>query len=79
MTTEELFLKEGAAYFGNRLIWKNKDVGVKVPGGPLVLTPEGEDIHKTLADITDVEAKPVRTKRFTKSEPAADAGEADTE
>ena len=57
MTYEELFLSEGAEYFGNRLIYRNRDVGHKAPGGDLVLTPEGVDVHARLANITDVVAK----------------------
>jgi hypothetical protein len=75
MTNEELFLKEGAAYFGNRLIYRNKDVGITAPGAVLVLTPEGEEIAARLRNITDVEAKPVRTRK-----PKVDdvSGESDT-
>lgn len=58
MTHEQLFLNEGAAYFGNRLIWKHKDVGMKLPGSALVLNLEGEDAIKRLENITDVEPKP---------------------
>lgn len=57
MTTEELFLREGAAYFGNRLIYRNMDVGVISPDAPLVLLAEGEEIHTRLSAITDVEVK----------------------
>jgi hypothetical protein len=60
MTKEELLLREGAAYFGNRLIYRNQDVGVISPGAALVLTPEGEDVYKRLSNITDVEVKPAR-------------------
>ena len=70
MTDEELFLKEGAAYFGNRLIYKNKDVGVTAPGAALFLTAEGEEIITRLKNITDVEVKPARGSR-TKSAPVA--------
>lgn len=67
MTAEELFLKEGADYFGNRLIYRNKDVGVKFPGSSMSMTPEGEEIYARLSDITDVEAKPVKPKKVTKA------------
>lgn len=63
MTNEELFLKEGASYFGNRLIYRNKDVGVTSPGGALMLTIEGTEIAAKLSDITDVEVKPARAKK----------------
>ena len=71
MTAEELFLKEGASYFGNRLIYRNQDVGYKSESG-LSLLPEGEEIHKRLADITDVEVK-VKPARAKKPAPAVDA------
>lgn len=73
MTHEQLFLKEGAAYFGNRLIYRGRDVGVTAPGATLVLTAEGEEIYARLSDITDVEAKPARGLRKAKAdaEPAA--------
>lgn len=63
MTNEQIFLREGASYFGNRLIYKNKDVGVTAPGAALVLTAEGEEIMEKLRDITDVEVKPTRSKK----------------
>jgi hypothetical protein len=63
MTDEELFLSEKAEYFGNRLIWRHKDVGIKVPGGAMILTPEGEEVLAQLKDITDVEAKPAKKAR----------------
>jgi hypothetical protein len=56
MTAEQVFLREGASYFGNRLIYRSRDVGV-LSGGALVLLPEGEAIYANLADITDVEVK----------------------
>lgn len=62
MDAEQVFLKEGASFFGNRLIYKNKDVGVKTPNTPLVLTLDGEDEFRRISDITDVEAKPARRK-----------------
>jgi len=65
MTKEALFLKEGAEYFGNRLIYRRQDVGYKFPGADLVLTPEGEDEFTRLSDITDVEVKP-KAKRAAK-------------
>lgn len=65
MTNEELFLKEGANYFGNRLIYKHKDVGVIAPGASLVLTAEGEDIVATLRNIEDVEVKPAKSVKAT--------------
>lgn len=72
MNHEELFLKEGASYFGNRLIWRNKDVGVIAPGVALVLTPEGEDVLKMLQGITDVEVKPAKSSRKSKEEAPVD-------
>ena len=63
MTNEELLLKEGAYYFGNRLLYKNQDVGVTAPGVGLVLLPEGEAHVARLKDITDVVAKPSREKK----------------
>lgn len=63
MTHEELLLREGAHYFGNRLIYKNQDVGVIAPGADLVLLPEGGDLVARLKDITDVVAKPARAKK----------------
>lgn len=72
MTAEELFLKEGASYFGNRLIYRNQDVGYKSASG-LSLLPEGEDIYRRLADITDVEVKvkPARAKKVVEAEVTA--------
>jgi hypothetical protein len=72
MTVEELFLSEGAAYFGNRLIYRNKDVGVTAPGAALVLTAEGEEIYARLADITDVVAKPAKKAKAVVAEPSID-------
>lgn len=66
MDAEKLFIAEGADYFGNRLIYKHKDVGYKSPNSPLSLTPEGQEIYEQLADITDVEAKPVKAKAAKK-------------
>jgi hypothetical protein len=63
MTNEELLLREGAAYFGNRLLYKNQDVGVTAPGVELVLFAEGEAFVARLKDITDVVAKPSREKK----------------
>ncbi len=63
MTNEELLLSEGAAYFGNRLIYKNQDIGVTAPGAQLVLFPEADAILANLRNITDVEVKPARTKK----------------
>ena len=71
MTAEELFLKEGAAYFGNRLIYKNLDVGVTAPGAALVLTAEGEDVYARLQDITDVVAKPSKKAKAASADDAA--------
>lgn len=59
MTAEERFLSEGAEYFGNRLIWKRRDVGVKTPGGSFATTPDGDDAIAELEAITDVESRPV--------------------
>lgn len=72
MTDEELFLSEKADYFGNRLIWRNKDVGVKVPGGALILTPEGEEVLAQLKNITDVEVKPAKKARKAEGAPSVD-------
>lgn len=72
MTSEELFLKEGAYYFGNRLIHKNKEVGVTAPGAALVLTPEGEAVHATLSAITDVEVKPTKKTKVAVIETSID-------
>lgn len=66
MTDEELFLKEGAEYFGNRLIYRGKDVGVTAPGAVLVLLAEGEVEIARLKDIVDVVAKP--SKRAQKAQ-----------
>ena len=71
MTNEEILLSEGAAYFGNRLIYRGKDVGVVAPGVPLVLTSEGETVVAWLSQITDVEVKPAKT-RTKKAEAPAD-------
>ena len=70
MTKEETFLREGAFYMGQRLIYKQKDVGVNMSGHDLSLTPEGEEIFDRLNGITDVEVKPVKAKK--KVETAAD-------
>lgn len=67
MTAEELFLKEGADYFGNRLIYRNKDVGIKFPGSSMSMTPEGEEIYARLSAVTDVEAKPAKHKKPSKA------------
>lgn len=76
MTAEATFLAEGADYFGNRLIYRNKDVGVMSASG-LVLTPEGEEIFTKLKNITDVEAKPraARTKKPAKVEETVEVEE----
>lgn len=63
MTNEAILLSEGAQYFGNRLIYKNQDIGVTAPGSELVLFAEGEALVARLKDITDVEVKPVRAKK----------------
>jgi len=68
---EELLLREGANYFGNRLIYKNQDIGVTAPGAGLVLFPEGEDLVARLKDITDVVAKPARAKKAAVDDTAA--------
>ncbi len=64
MNAEQLFLKEGADYFGNRLIYRNQDVGYK-SGSGLALNAHGESEFERLAGITDVEvkAKPARAKK----------------
>lgn len=77
MTNEELFLREGASYFGNRLIYRNKDVGMTAPGAVLVLTPEGEEVAARLRNITDVEAKPVRTRRLKADDAVSDVDSAE--
>jgi len=69
MTNEELLLKEGAFYFGPRLIYKQKDIGVRSASG-LVLLAEGEELVKKLADITDVEVKVPKKTRAKKDESA---------
>ena len=66
MDAEQLFINEGANYFGNRLIYKNQDVGVKTPNSALVLNLAGEDEFKRLSAITDVEVKPARKKAAPK-------------
>lgn len=63
MTHEAILLSEGACYFGNRLIYKNQDIGVTAPGSELVLFAEGEALLARLKDITDVVAKPSREKK----------------
>lgn len=73
---EKRFLPEGADFFGNRLIWRNRDVGMKLPGSVLVLTPEGEDVLKELENIVDVEPKPRKTNK-AKAEPLPEIGELD--
>lgn len=62
MTPEQRFLSEGAAYFGNRLIYRNQDVGVHTAGG-MAITPDGLDALNRLEAITDVEPKPVERKK----------------
>jgi hypothetical protein len=66
MEAEQLFINEGANYFGNRLIYKNKDVGVKTPNSALVLNLAGECEFMHLSEITDVEVKPARKKAAAK-------------
>ncbi len=61
MNAEQLFLSEGASYFGNRLIYKNQDIGVKSSSG-LTLLPEGEEHYTRLSGITDVEVKSVKPR-----------------
>lgn len=70
MNAEQLFLAEGASYFGNRLIYRNQDVGVKSDSG-LTLLPVGEDHFARLSAITDVVEKPKATRkpRVEKVEP----------
>lgn len=70
MTNEQLFEREGAYTFGNRLIYKNQDVGVLAPGCALVLTAAGEEIAKNLRGITDVEPKEVKPTRAKPTKPA---------
>jgi len=57
MSTESVFECAGAVYFGNRLIYKNKDVGYKPMGGDLVLNDYGREVAAQLNDVTDVVAK----------------------
>ena len=69
MTHEERFLSEGASYFGNRLIYKNRDMGVISSSG-LVLNADGEATVAQLEQIIDVEVKPAkRTKAVAASAP----------
>ena len=69
MTHEQLFLNESAAFFGNRLIYRQKDVGMKLPGSALILNAEGEDVLKILENITDVEPKPRKGAKGKTAEP----------
>ena len=64
-------MSEGAEYFGNRLIYRGKDVGVTASGAALFLTSEGEEVVAHLSKITDVEAKPakVRAKKLSDETP----------
>ena len=63
MTTEELFLNEGAFYTAaNQLAYHHTIVGDMGEDG-LVLNDAGKKIHATLADITDVQAKPAARKK----------------
>jgi hypothetical protein len=73
MTNEELFIKEGAAFFGNRLIYRNQDVGFTAPGAALVLTIEGEEIAARLRNITDVEVKVPKAKKAAAEDAALKA------
>lgn len=73
MTHEELFLREGAFYFGQRLIYKQKDVGMRMAGSQLQLNADGEDLVKKLADIEDVEVKVPKKPKVKKEEPAEPA------
>jgi len=57
MNTESVFERAGATYYGNRLIYKNKDVGYKPVGGALELNDYGREIAAQLNDVTDVVAK----------------------
>jgi len=70
MNAEQLFLKEGGNYFGNRLIYKNQDVGYKSDSG-LSLLPHGEAEFERLSSITDVEVKvkPARAKKAVAETP----------
>jgi len=61
MNAEQLFLREGADYFGNRLIYRNQDVGVKSSSG-LTLNAEGDAQFARLSEITDVEVKQVKPR-----------------
>lgn len=58
---EQVFLSEGADYFGNRLIYRNVDVGYKSDSG-LSLNDHGEREFARLSSITDVEVKVVTEK-----------------
>ena len=69
MNAEQRFLSEGADYFGNRLIYKNQDVGYKSSSG-LSLNDHGEDVLKVLESITDVVPREPR-KRTKVAAPSA--------
>lgn len=76
MNAEQLFLKEGADYFGNRLIYRNQDVGFKSSSG-LSLTAHGEAEFARLSEIVDVEpkVKPAKAKPKKVAEPVDEAPE----
>jgi len=57
MNTESVFERAGATYYGNRLIYKNKDVGYKPVGKALELNDYGREVAAQLNDVTDVVAK----------------------
>jgi hypothetical protein len=69
MSAEQLFLREGAFYFGQRLLYRNQDVGTKSASG-LVLTSAGDEFYVKLGSVTDVEVKP-KAPRTKKGSPDA--------
>lgn len=72
MTTEELFIKEGAFYTAaNQLAYRHTIVGDVGEAG-LVLNDAGKKIHAELAGITDVEVKPVRRRKGEVDDTTAD-------
>lgn len=71
MTPEQRFLAEGAEAFGNRLIFKHKDVGLYSSSG-MSLTLEGEETLAKLDAITDVVAKEPKAAKLKKAEKPVD-------
>lgn len=68
MSPVDLLVKEGAWSHCARLIYRNQDVGLLAEDGTLALTEAGKEIYAKLANITDVEVKPAKTRK-----PKADA------